>query len=114
TVVLVREGQIADGFAGDLPETEIREFLSRHAQPLPAPEPIADEEAPLETPADAIVRLTTEIAAAPEKSELRLDLAVALMQSGDAVAAEAELDALPANLAGDDRARRLRGQLEFA
>lgn len=114
TVVLVREGQIADGFAGDLPEAEIREFLSRHAQPLPAPEPIAEEEAPLETPTEAIARLTTEIAAAPEKPELRLDLAVALMQSGDTVAAEAELDALPANLAGDDRARRLRGQLEFA
>jgi putative thioredoxin len=36
------------------------------------------------------------------------------MQVGNSVAAEAELDALPANLASDDRARRLRGQLEFA
>jgi putative thioredoxin len=29
-------------------------------------------------------------------------------------AAEAELDTLPANLATDDRAKRLRGQLDFA
>lgn len=114
TVVLVREGQIADGFAGELPEAEIREFLSRHAQPLPAPEPVLDDERPAETPAQTIARLHEEIAAAPEKAELGLELAVALMQSGDAVAAEAALDALPANLATDDRARRLRGQLEFA
>jgi putative thioredoxin len=36
------------------------------------------------------------------------------MQSGDVRSAQAELDALPANLESDDRARRLRGQLEFA
>jgi len=36
------------------------------------------------------------------------------MQAGNAAAAEAELDTLPANLANDDRAKRLRGQLDFA
>ncbi|HEY0180561.1 MAG TPA: tetratricopeptide repeat protein, partial [Dokdonella sp.] len=48
------------------------------------------------------------------RPELKLELAVAQMQAGNAAAAEAELDALPANLAADDRAKRLRGQLEFA
>jgi putative thioredoxin len=36
------------------------------------------------------------------------------MQAGHTQAAESELDALPENLTGDDRAKRLRGQLEFA
>ena len=119
TVVLLRDGQIADGFAGALPEGQLREFLLRHVEPLEAG---ADDEADAdaaaaaieETPTEAIARLQQEIAADPQRSELKLDLAVALMQDGNAAAAEAELDALPANLAGDDRARRLRSQLELA
>lgn len=117
TVVLVRDGQIADGFAGALPESEIREFLARHVQPLEVDESVAPEGGqvvPAETAEAAIERLQQEIAAQPDLAELKLDLAVAQMQTGNAAAAEQELDRLPANLAGDDRARRLRGQLEFA
>lgn len=114
TVVLVREGQLVDAFTGALPEGAIREFLQRHVQPREAAEPAPALPAVEETPAQAIARLQQEIAADPDKAELRLDLAVAQMQAGDATAAEAGLDALPANLASDDRARRLRGQLEFA
>ena len=33
TVVLVKDGQIADGFAGALPLGQLREFLARHVQP---------------------------------------------------------------------------------
>ncbi len=115
TVVLLREGQLVDGFNGALPEGAIREFLLRHVQPREAAED-AQAEAPRveETPEQAIARIQQEIAAEPDKAELKLDLAVAQMQAGNASAAEAELDALPANLANDDRARRLRGQLEFA
>lgn len=116
TVVLLREGQLVDGFTGALPESAIREFLSRHVQPNPANDDAVADEAPAvqETPEQAIARIQQEIAAEPDKAELKLDLAVAQMQIGNAAAAEAELDALPANLAGDDRAKRLRGQLEFA
>lgn len=116
TVVLLRDGQLVDGFTGALPESGIREFLSRHVQPNAAVDGEAVDAAPLvqETPEQAIARIQQEIAADPDKAELKLDLAVAQMQAGNAAAAEAELDALPANLAGDDRARRLRGQLDFA
>ncbi len=117
TVVLVRDGQILDGFAGALPEGQIREFLARHVQPREAPaEAEVDVAAPTisETPEQAIARLQQEIAAKPEQAELKLDLAVAQMQAGNSTAAAAGLDALPANLAGDDRAKRLRNQLEFA
>ena len=117
TVVLVREGQVSDGFAGALPEGQIREFLARHVQPRAADdEPAGDASAPAnsETPEQVIARLQQEIAAQPDKAELKLDLAVAQMQAGNTAAAEVGLDALPANLAEDDRARRLRNQLEFA
>ncbi len=115
TVVLLREGQLVDGFTGALPESAIREFLSRHVQPnAPAEDAVAAEPAVQDTPEQAIARIQQEIAAEPDRAELKLDLAVAQMQVGNAAAAEAELDALPANLAADDRARRLRGQLDFA
>lgn len=118
TVVLVRDGQLVDGFTGALPEAQLREFLARHVQPgAAAAEPPAAEESepsPSETPEQAIARIQQEIAAQPDKAELKLDLAVAQMRAGNTAAAEAELDALPANLAADDRARRVRGQLEFA
>jgi putative thioredoxin len=115
TVVLIREGQLVDAFTGALPESAIREFLARHVQPAePGEETVEATPASNETPEQAIARIQQELAAQPDKAELKLDLAVAQMQVGNADAAETELDALPANLASDDRARRLRGQLDFA
>ncbi|MGH8173283.1 MAG: thioredoxin [Rhodanobacteraceae bacterium] len=118
TVVLVRDGQLVDGFSGALPEANLREFLSRHVQPgevsLEPPTEVDAKEPPPETPEQAIARIQQEIAAQPDKPELKLDLAVAQMSAGNAAAAETGLDALPANLATDERAKRLRGQLEFA
>lgn len=114
TVILMREGQPADGFAGALPEAEIRELLARHVPVPAAVEEDAIAEKPAETPEHAVARLQQEIATSPERDELKLDLAVAYMQSGNAKAASTELDALPPNLETDDRAKRVRGQLEFA
>ena len=117
TVVLVREGQLVDGFTGALPEAQLREFLARHAQPgEAADDEVIEDVAPraVETPEQAIARIQQEMATQPDRAELKLDLALAEMRAGNAAAAQAELDSLPANLASDDRARRLRGQLEFA
>jgi putative thioredoxin len=114
TVVLVKDGQVLDGFSGALPEGQLREFLSRHLQPLDAlPEDGAVDETPPETPEQAIGRLQQAIATDPAKSELKLELALALMRAGQASAAEAELTALPANLAIDARATRLRSELDL-
>lgn len=113
TVILVKDGQILDGFAGALPEGQLRQFLARHVQPLEG-EPEEELEAPAtESPEQAINRLQQEIAADPQRPELKLDLAIALAQAGHAAAAEAELNALPANLATDSRAVRLRSQLDL-
>jgi putative thioredoxin len=117
TVFLVSGGQIVDGFQGALPEGQLREFLSHHGI-VPA-EPAAEapgEPAPA-APADPhaeVMRLRKAIEAEPDKPELRLDLALALLQTGGAHEAEQLLDALPANLATDDRAIRARARLGFA
>jgi putative thioredoxin len=115
TVMLVKDGQVLDGFSGALPEGQLREFLSRHVQPLEAlPAVEAVDETPPETPEQAVSRLQQAIAAEPAKSDLKLELALALMRAGQTDAAEAELTALPANLATDARALRLRSELDLA
>ncbi|WP_236585290.1 thioredoxin [Dyella sp. EPa41] len=115
TVMLVKDGQIVDGFAGALPEGQLREFLLRHVQPQDGEAANDDgETAVQESPEEAVSRLQQAIAAEPERTELKLDLALALMWAGNVESAEAELAALPANLATDPRAVRLRSQLDLA
>jgi putative thioredoxin len=116
TVVLVKDGQMVDGFMGAVPESAVREFLQRHVKPSEggdAAEAVADA-AVAETPEQAISRLQQELATNPDKSEIKLDLALAYMRAGLADSAQTELDSLPANLAEDARAKRLRNQIEFS
>jgi putative thioredoxin len=115
TVLLIQQGQMVDGFMGALPESAVREFLARHVQPNPAPARADTKPAPAqETAEQAIARLQQAIAAAPDQAELKLDLAEAYLRAGLVAAAQTELDALPANLASEARAQRLRSRLEFA
>ncbi len=115
TVVLMSQGQPIDGFAGPLPEVQLIELLTRHVQPAAASEIDEMQAAVVEESAEAAVtRLQALVSAEPDRAEHRLDLAVALMKSGDGAAATAQLESLPANLESDERAVRLRGQLEFA
>ncbi|WP_146909057.1 thioredoxin [Arenimonas daejeonensis] len=115
TVMLVKDGQIVDGFPGALPEGQLREFLSHHGV---APREVVEEAAPVETapldPHEEVVRLRAAVHAEPEQEELKLDLALALLKTGGVAEAEQLLDALPANLAQDDRALRGRARLGFA
>ncbi|SJZ74167.1 thioredoxin [Novilysobacter spongiicola] len=117
TVFLVKGGQVLDGFPGVVPEGQIREMLKHHGiEPLPAPAeetPDPVEAAPVDPHAEA-QRLKEEIAAAPDKDELKLDLALVLLQTGAIAEAEALLEGLPANLATDERAQRARARLDFA
>jgi len=115
TVMLVKDGQIVDGFPGALPEAQIREFLKHHGvEAKPAAEP---EEAAVVAPVDPheeVLRLRAAVQAEPDKADLRLDLALALLNTGNASESEKLLDALPANLAIDDRAIKARARLGFA
>lgn len=119
TVLLVKDGQLVDGFPGALPEGQLREFLKHHgiepAAPTDASDAPAQDAAP-PAPADPhaeVVRLRHAVAEDPGKEELKLDLALALLQTGAAREAEQLLDALPANLSTDDRAQRARARLDF-
>jgi putative thioredoxin len=116
TVFLVKGGEIVDGFQGALPEGQVREFLKHHGiEPAPVPEEAPDAAAaPAADPHAEVQRLRREIDAQPDKAELRLDLALALLQTGGAQEAETLLDALPANLSTDDRAVKARARLGFA
>jgi len=115
TVFLVKGGQIVDGFQGALPEGQLREFLSHHGiEPAaPAEDEPATEAAPVDPHAE-VQRLRKAVEAEPDKDELKLDLALALLQTGGAHEAEKLLDALPANLSTDDRAVKARARLGFA
>lgn len=115
TVFLVKDGQLVDGFPGAMPEGQLREFLTQHGiAPLPAPAEAQDDApaAPLDPQAE-VLRLREAVAAEPDKDELKLDLALALVKTGAAGEAEALIDALPANLATDERAVRARARLGF-
>jgi len=112
TLMLVKDGQLVDGFPGALPEAQLREFLKKHGI-VPFPKPVQEGEAPSETPQEAVVRLRGEIAATPESDELKLDLALALARSGEADESIRLLDALPAKFALDERAKQARAQLTF-
>ena len=114
TVFLVQGGQLVDGFPGVIPEGQIREFLKQHGiEPAapPADEPAVDA-GPVDPQAE-VLRLRAELAEAPETDTLKLDLALALLMIGATEEAERLIDALPANLATDDRTLRARARLGF-
>jgi putative thioredoxin len=118
TVILVKDGQLADGFPGALPEGQLREFLKHHGiEPAVAEtdggEVAAEAAAPVDPHAE-VMRLRKAVEAEPDDDALKLDLALALLATGGAHEAEKLLDALPANLATDDRAVKARARLGFA
>ncbi len=115
TVFLIKDGQIVDGFPGAMPEGQLREFLTQHGV-VPAEAASVEEEVqalPLDPQAE-VAALREAINAEPDKAELKLDLALALLKIGATGEAGPLLDGLPANLATDDRAIRARARLDFA
>lgn len=120
TVYLVKGGELVDGFQGALPEAQVREFLKHHGiEPgETSPDPTADasaEHTPVVIdPHEEVMRLRKQVEAEPDKGEHKLDLALALLQTGATVESEQLLDALPANLATDDRTIKARARLRFA
>lgn len=103
TVMLVKEGQVVDGFPGVIPDGQLRQFLAQHG--IEPGQPAGPEEAAPPTPAEEVTRLRAESVARPDDDSLRLDLALALARNGDTAEASQLLDALPANLGTDERAR---------
>ena len=116
TLAVVKDGQVLGVVPGALPEGQLRELLAQvGVQPAPAPEEETAPEvaAPLDPHAE-VLRLRHAVETEPDKAELRLDLALALLQIGATGEAEQLLDGLPANLATDDRTVKARARLGFA
>ncbi len=116
TVYLVKGGQLVDGFQGALPDGQVREFLKHHGvEPAEKLDAVVEEAATAPPdPHAEVMRLRKQVETEPDKGEHRLDLALALLKTGATVEAEQLLDALPANLATDDRAIKARARLGFA
>ncbi|PNS07626.1 thioredoxin [Solilutibacter silvestris] len=115
TVYLIRNGQPVDGFQGALPEGELREFLKRNGiEPAAGNDGEAEAPPPPADPHEEVLRLRKLVESEADKPAHRLDLALALLKTGAAPEAESLLDALPANLATDDRAVQARARLGFA
>lgn len=115
TVLLLKDGKIVDGFPGALPEAQLRAFLTQHeVQPGADTAEAEPEEEQALLPQERVEQLRQQIEAEPERAELKLELACALLSVGESTEAETLLDALPADLARDDRAKRARARLGFA
>jgi putative thioredoxin len=113
TVMLLKDGQPLDGFMGVQPESVIREILEAQVGP-PDAEVAPEVEAPPPDPTEQARTLRAAIATEPARDELKLELATALMQLGEADEAASLLDALPVNLAESAPAKVLRSHLGFA
>lgn len=105
TVMLVQDGQVTGGFPGALPEGQIRQFLSQHGVE-PGDEAAAGPAQAVEDPGAAVARLRATVADEPDKAEHKLELALALMETGELDEAGELLDALPTELTLEPRAAR--------
>ena len=88
TVFLLVNGQPVDGFPGAVSEGELREFLKRNGVEPAAPALEGFEGAGGDVPAAApppdphadVARLREQVQAEPDRDELKLDLALALLR----------------------------------
>ena len=80
TVFLVKGGQLVDGFPGAIPEGQLREFLAQHGI-VPADVGDAVPEDDTRWIRRRVDVLRAQIAAEPDKDELKLDLALACCRS---------------------------------
>ena len=117
TLMLLKDGKIVDGFSAALSEAQLREFLSHHqitAKPQLAEAPLEAEAPETVDPHQEVVRLRHAVAEAPEDDALKLELGLALAATQTYAEALALFDALPANLAMDERVSKARARIDLA
>lgn len=117
TLMLLKDGKIVDGFSAALPEAQLREFLTHHqiiAKPQLAETPAEEIEPEAVDPHQEVVRLRHAVAEAPEDDTLKLELGLALAATQTYAEALALFDALPANLAMDERVAKARARIDLA
>jgi len=122
TVVLMKNGQVADHFMGAQPERAVRELLARNkivageapaaalaAMPAPAEEPLVEADVDVDA---KIAALKATLAEKPEQEETAIELAELLVRVGEKDEAATLLDGLKTQ-AESDGARRVRALLGF-
>lgn len=106
-VTLFKDGKAVGQFLGALPEGQIREFLRKHA--IEAGGATAVEWA--SDPTERVAQIRAAVKESPERDVLKLELALALLQTGELDEAAQLLEALPALLYGEARAEQARAQV---
>lgn len=117
TLMLLKDGKIVDGFPGALSETQIKEFLTHHqitALPLLEEGIEQTAEQSVVDPHQEVVRLRHAALEAPADDTLKLELALALVSTHAYPEAVQLFDALPANLAMDERIVKARARIDLA
>ena len=117
TLMLLKDGKIVDGFPGALSETQIKEFLTHHQiTTLPLLEEDIEQtaEQSVVDPHQELVRLRHAALEAPTDETLKLELALALVSTHAYTEAVQLFDALPANLAMDERIAKARARIDLA
>lgn len=117
TMVLLKDGKIVDGFPGALSELQIKEFLTHH-QIIPF-DLIAEAEAIVTDnmsidPHQEVIRLRHLALEVPDNNEHKLELGLALTNTQAYSEALSIFDALPANLAMDERINKARARIDLA
>ena len=114
TVVLFKDGQIADQFSGLIPKNTILDFLRPH---LPrASDRLLHQAREAEAGGDdsgALTILKEALAKDPDNYRIHSELARLYIATGDYQTAEQMLNSLPANQQHDEEIARLRARLRF-
>ncbi len=117
TLMLLKDGKIVDGFPGALSEVQIKEFLTHHQiTALPIREDSIEQAAEPSNidPHQEVVRLRHAALEAPADDSLKLELGLALVNTQAYSEAVQLFDALPANLAMDERITKARTRIDLA
>ncbi len=115
TVLCFRNGQPVDQFMGVQPESVIRQIIDKYVErPSDRIRERALQKLEVGEIEDAIGDLREAVLSDPDHHVLKIDLAQALLEAGDAEGAEAQLNVLPMHVHEQDAVKALRARLVFA
>ncbi|MFN4263688.1 MAG: thioredoxin [Thioalkalivibrionaceae bacterium] len=115
TVMFFRHGEVVDQFMGVQPESAIRAKIDAHIE-RPSDAPRAEGRTALkeERHQDAIAAFQRALELDPNRDEIRVELAEALLAAGQVEAALEQLAPLPIALTEQEHVKRLRTRARFA